>query len=78
VVGAEDILVDRDPPNSIYGSIWVEALANAPVTVSFLDQYYPPALGEAINDAVETVFADAASPQEALEAIEEMAQFELE
>lgn len=78
VVGAEDILEAREFPSSVYGPLWVEAMGEAPVMIGFLDQFYSPGLGEAINDGVETVFAGAATPEEAAEAIEDMAMFELE
>jgi len=61
-----------------YGDAWLDAMAEATVIVSFLDQFYPPALGEAVNDTVETVFAGAATPEEAAQALEDIAAFELE
>lgn len=65
-------------PDSPYGQDWVDAMSEAPVTISFLDQFYPPALGEAVNDTVETIFAQAATPEEAAQALEDIAVFELE
>jgi raffinose/stachyose/melibiose transport system substrate-binding protein len=44
----------------------------------YYDQFLPPALGSAVNDAVETIFAGTASPEEAAQAIEDTAAFELE
>lgn len=61
-----------------FGDDWLDAMADAPVIVSFLDQFYPPALGEAVNDTSETVFADAATAEEAAQALEDVAAFELE
>lgn len=73
VVGAEELVAENP-----YGAIWLEAMAEAPVMVSFLDQFYVPALGEAVNDTVETVFAGAATPEEAAQALQDVAEFELE
>ncbi len=64
--------------DNIYGEDWTSAMSEAGVIVSFLDQFYPPALGEAVNDTVETVFAGAATPEEAAQALEDIAVFELE
>jgi raffinose/stachyose/melibiose transport system substrate-binding protein len=61
-----------------FGAQWLNAMGEATVIVSFLDQFYPPALGEAVNDTVETVFAGAATPEEAAQALEDTAIFELE
>lgn len=72
-VGGEAYLKDN-----AYGEVWLNAMGEAPVIVSFLDQFYPPALGEAVNDTVETVFAQAATPEEAAQALEDVAVFELE
>ena len=72
-VGGEEALADNP-----YGEDWVTAMSEATVIVSFLDQFYPPALGEAVNDTVETVFAEAATAEEAAQALEDVAVFELE
>jgi raffinose/stachyose/melibiose transport system substrate-binding protein len=50
----------------------------APYFQLYYDQFLPPAVGGAVNDAVETIFAGTASPEEAAQAIEETAAFELE
>lgn len=73
VVGAEELVAENP-----YGAIWLNAMAEAPVMVSFLDQFYVPALGEAVNDTVETVFAGAATPEEAAQALQDVAEFELQ
>lgn len=73
VVGAEEIVADNP-----FAADWLGAMAEATVIQSFLDQFYPPALGEAVNDTVETVFAGAATPEEAAQALEDVAVFELE
>jgi raffinose/stachyose/melibiose transport system substrate-binding protein len=44
----------------------------------YYDQFLPPALGQAVNDNVEAIFAGVYSAQEAAEAIEAVAQDELE
>ena len=56
----------------------VEARDSAPYFQLYYDQFLPPALGGAVNDAVETIFAGTASPEEAAQAIEESASFELQ
>lgn len=56
----------------------VEARDNAPYFQLYYDQFLPPAVGQAVNDAVETIFSGVASPEEAAAAIEDSASFELE
>lgn len=73
-IDAAPEIVGDDP----YAQDWLAALEQATVIQSFLDQFYPPALGEAVNDTVETVFASAATPEEAAAALEETAAFELD
>jgi raffinose/stachyose/melibiose transport system substrate-binding protein len=73
VKGLEDLYAD-DP---VYSAI-IEARNNAAYFQLYYDQFMPPAIGEAINDAVETLFAGVATPEEAVAAIEETASFELE
>jgi raffinose/stachyose/melibiose transport system substrate-binding protein len=72
VAGAEDA-VTTDP---IMSSI-LEARNGAPYFQLYYDQFLPPAVGSAVNDAVETIFAGTASPEEAAQAIEDSASFEL-
>lgn len=55
----------------------VEARNNAPYFQLYYDQFLTPALGGAVNDAVATIFAGVASPQEAAQAIEDVAVTEL-
>jgi raffinose/stachyose/melibiose transport system substrate-binding protein len=73
VNGLEDTYAD-DPIRSAI----VEARNGAPYFQLYYDQFLPPAVGEAVNDAVETLFAGAATAEEAAAAIEESASFELE
>ncbi len=73
VTGVEDLFED-DP---ITAAI-VSARNNAPYFQLYYDQFLPPAVGEAVNDAVETLFAGVATPEEAAQAIEDSAAFELE
>ena len=40
----------------------------------YYDQYLPPAMGSALNDAVQTIFAGTATPQQAAQAIEDAAK----
>ncbi|MBN1284525.1 MAG: extracellular solute-binding protein [Anaerolineae bacterium] len=56
----------------------VEARDAAPYSQLYYDQFLPPAVGEAVNDAVETIFAGMATPEEAAQAIEDIASFELQ
>lgn len=56
----------------------VAARNGAPYFQLYYDQFLPPAVGGAVNDAVETLFAGAASAEEAAAAIEESASFEMD
>jgi raffinose/stachyose/melibiose transport system substrate-binding protein len=56
----------------------VDARDNAPYFQLYYDQFLPPAVGQAVNDAVETIFSGVATPEEAAAAIEDSASFELE
>jgi raffinose/stachyose/melibiose transport system substrate-binding protein len=73
VAGVEDAYSDNPITTAI-----VEARNNAPYFQLYYDQFLPPAVGEAVNDAVETLFAEVSTPEEAAAAIEESASFELE
>jgi raffinose/stachyose/melibiose transport system substrate-binding protein len=55
----------------------LEARNNAAYFQLYYDQFLPPAVGEAVNDAVETLFAGVASPEEVAQAIEDVAAMEL-
>jgi hypothetical protein len=46
--------------------------------MSFLDQFYPPALAQSVLDTVEGVMAGTLSPEEAASQLEDVASFELE
>jgi raffinose/stachyose/melibiose transport system substrate-binding protein len=43
----------------------------------YYDQYLPPAVGQAVNDAAQTLFAGTASPEDAAKMIEDAAAIEL-
>jgi raffinose/stachyose/melibiose transport system substrate-binding protein len=73
VNGTEDVFED----NPIMQSI-LAARNNAPYFQLYYDQFLPPAVGSAVNDAVETIFAGTATAEEAAQAIEDSASFELE
>lgn len=73
VTNTEDVFEDDPVMQSI-----LEARNNAPYFQLYYDQFLPPAVGGAVNDAVETIFAGTATPEEAAQAIEEVAAFELE
>jgi ABC-type glycerol-3-phosphate transport system substrate-binding protein len=51
-----------------------KAFAGAKYFQLYYDQYLPPAMGSAINDAVQTIFAGTATPEEAAQAIEDSAK----
>ncbi len=73
VNGVEDVYEDNPITSAI-----VEARNNAPYFQLYYDQFLPPAVGAAVNDAVETLFAGVATAEEAAQAVEESASFELE
>jgi raffinose/stachyose/melibiose transport system substrate-binding protein len=73
VKGTEDAFADDPVMQAI-----VEARDAAPYFQLYYDQFLPPALGGAVNDAVEGLFASVTTPEEAAQAIEEVATFELE
>jgi raffinose/stachyose/melibiose transport system substrate-binding protein len=72
VTGVEDLFDD----NPIAAAI-LDARNNAPYFQLYYDQFLPPAVGIAVNDAVETLFAGTGTPEEAAQAIEDSASFEL-
>ncbi len=51
---------------------------NAPYFQLYYDQFLPPAVGGAVNDSVQGIFAGALTAEEAAQAIEDVAAFELE
>lgn len=73
VAGTEDIFEDNPVMQSI-----LEARNNAPYFQLYYDQFLPPAVGSAVVDAVETIFAGTATAEEAAQAIEDSAALELE
>ncbi len=72
VVGAEEVLADNEIVLRI-----IEARNSASYFQLYYDQFLPPAVGQTVNDAVETLFAEVASPEEAAQAIEDVASMEL-
>lgn len=56
----------------------LEARNNADYFQLYYDQFLPPAVGGAVNDAVEQIFAGVASPEEASQQIEDSAVLELD
>ena len=56
----------------------VDARNNAAYFQLYYDQFLPPAVGGAVNDAVEQLFAGALDPAGVAEEIEASASFELE
>jgi raffinose/stachyose/melibiose transport system substrate-binding protein len=71
VKGTEDLITD---PISI---AILNARNNAEYFQLYYDQFLPPAVGEAVNDAVETLFAGVGTPEEAAQMIEDAAAQEL-
>ncbi len=55
----------------------LEARNNAAYFQLYYDQFLPPAVGGAVNDAVEQIFAGVTSPEEAAQQVEESAAQEL-
>jgi len=51
-----------------------KAFAGAKYFQLYYDQYLPPAMGSAINDAVQTIFAGTATPEDPAQAIEDSAK----
>jgi raffinose/stachyose/melibiose transport system substrate-binding protein len=71
VKGTEDLITDP-----IAAAI-LDARNNAEYFQLYYDQYLPPAVGEAVNDAVETLFAGVGTPEEAAQMIEDAAAQEI-
>ncbi|MBX0329407.1 extracellular solute-binding protein, partial [Oscillochloris sp. ZM17-4] len=53
-------------------------LAKAQYYQLYYDQYMPPAVGAAVNDATQEIFAGTASPEQVAQTIEDSAAFELQ
>jgi raffinose/stachyose/melibiose transport system substrate-binding protein len=65
--GAEDSITDP------YQLAVLEGLGQATFVQLYLDQYFTPELGAAVNDAVATLFAGEATPEEVTQAITDAA-----
>jgi raffinose/stachyose/melibiose transport system substrate-binding protein len=72
VKGLDEETIDSEWLQSI-----VDARNNAPYFQLYYDQFLPPAVGGTVNDAVEQIFAGAATPEEAAQQIEDSAALEL-
>lgn len=72
VTGVDDVFADNPVMQAI-----LEARNGAPYFQLYYDQFLPPAVGSAVVDAVETLFAGIATPEEAAQAIEDSAAMEL-
>lgn len=72
VIGAEVALEGNEVLETI-----IEARNNAPYSQLYYDQFLPPAVGGAVNDNVQALYAGALSPEEVALAIEDVAAFEL-
>jgi raffinose/stachyose/melibiose transport system substrate-binding protein len=73
VKGLEDVYADDPVMQSI-----LQARDAAPYFQLYYDQFLPPAVGSAVVDAVQGLFAEVSTPEEAAALIEETAAFELE
>jgi len=71
VSGAEKAITD---PNMV---MVYEAVSAAEYYQLYYDQYLPPAVGEAVNDAVQGLFAGVMTPEEVAQAVEDAAAEEL-
>jgi raffinose/stachyose/melibiose transport system substrate-binding protein len=72
VKGSEAALTD---PNMVMVS---EAVAQADYFQLYYDQYLPPAVGEAVNDSVQGLFAGTMTPEEVAQAIDDAYAAEVE
>jgi raffinose/stachyose/melibiose transport system substrate-binding protein len=72
VTGVDDVFADNPVMQAI-----LEARNGAPYFQLYYDQFLPPAVGSAVVDAVETLFAGIATPEEVAQAIEDSAVMEL-
>lgn len=72
VIGAEVALEGNEVLETI-----IEARNNAPYSQLYYDQFLPPAVGGAVNDNVQALYAGVLSPEEVALAIEDIAAFEL-
>jgi raffinose/stachyose/melibiose transport system substrate-binding protein len=73
VTNVDDLFADAPVAAAI-----LNARNNAPYFQLYYDQFLPPSVGIAVNDAVETLFAGSASPEDVAQAIEDAASFELD
>jgi raffinose/stachyose/melibiose transport system substrate-binding protein len=73
IAGVDDLFEDNPVTSAI-----VNARNNAPYFQLYYDQFLPPAMGVVVNDAVETLFAGTGTAEEAAQAVEDSASFELE
>jgi raffinose/stachyose/melibiose transport system substrate-binding protein len=71
VRGAEEHLAD---PNM---RLVFDAVSQAEYFQLYYDQYLPPAVGEAVNDSVEGIFAGVLTPEEAAQAVDDAYALEL-
>jgi len=56
----------------------LQARNDAPYLQLYYDQFLPPAVGQAVNDAVEGLFAGLSTPEDVAAAVEDSASFELD
>lgn len=73
VTGVDDLFVDNPVSQAI-----LNARNNAPYFQLYYDQFLPPAMGTVVLDSVESLFAGTGTPEEAAQALEDSASFELE
>jgi len=70
--------LDEETIDSEWQQQIVDARNNASYFQLYYDQFLPPAVGGAVNDAVQQIFAGVATPEDAAAQIEDSASFELE
>jgi raffinose/stachyose/melibiose transport system substrate-binding protein len=73
VAGVDDLFEDNPIALQI-----VTARNEAPYFQLYYDQFLPPAMGTVVLDAVESIFAGTGTPEEAAQALEDSASFELD
>ncbi len=63
-IGSEDAITDPNLADVIDGR------GKAPYVQLYLDQAYPPEVGAAVNDVIQTLFAGTGTPQDVVDSRE--------
>ena len=72
MAGAQDAITDP-----LLATI-LQARNDAPYLQLYYDQFLPPAVGQAVNDAVEGLFAGTATPEDVAAQVEDATSLELD